>query len=221
MRRTPESLELMDEASQASAYAEADFSAANSLFLALFTERVADDFAGSIVDMGCGPADIPIRLARRFPHAHIDAVDGAPAMLELANQAIDAARLGRQIDLHCHHLPTDDLPGDTYDAIVSNSLLHHLNDPATLWQSINTYARPGTVILIMDLLRPAAPQQVDHLVAEYAQDAPEVLRRDFKASLYAAYTLEEVQQQLEAAGLQALQVNQVSDRHLAVAGTAP
>jgi hypothetical protein len=70
----------------------------------------------------------------------------------------------------------------------------------------------------MDLARPATPEAVDRLVAEYAADAPAVLQRDFRNSLFAAFTPEEVKDQLRFAGLPDLQVGYVSDRHLAVSG---
>ena len=62
---------------------------------------------------------------------------------------------------------------------------------------------------------------MDGLVETYAIDAPEVLRRDFRNSLFAAYTIPEVQDQLSKAGLGGLTVNAVSDRHLAVQGQLP
>ena len=220
MKRTPEPQELMDEADQARAYAEADFSAANEQFLDLFAQAHPGNFKGRMLDLGCGPADIPLRFARRYPDARIDAVDGAPAMLELAQQAISAENLDSRIQLHCQYLPTSSLPR-LYDAVVSNSLLHHLNDPLDLWRSITGCALPGGLVLVMDLLRPETPEQADTLVAEYAADAPEVLRRDFHASLHAAYTLNEVREQLRACGLHTLKIAQVSDRHLAVTGTLP
>ncbi|BAO43307.1 class I SAM-dependent methyltransferase [Thiolapillus brandeum] len=220
MKRTPEPEELMDEADQARAYAEADFSAANELFLELFAEAHPKDFQGRILDLGCGPADIPLRLARRYPQARIDAVDGAPAMLELAQQAITTEGLDKQINLHCHYLPSPE-PAREYQAVVSNSLLHHLNDPLDLWRSIDGCILPGGQVLVMDLLRPETPEQALDLVKEYAADAPEVLRRDFHASLHAAYTLEEVTEQLQTSGLGFLEATRVSDRHLAVRGRMP
>ena len=45
-----------------------------------------------------------------------------------------------------------------------------------------------------------------------------MLRRDFRNSLFAAYTVDEVEEQLQAAGLDNLAVQMVSDRHLAVFG---
>jgi trans-aconitate methyltransferase len=217
MKRVPEPEELMDEADQALAYAEADFSASNELFIQLFEQLHPDDFTGQALDLGCGPADIPIRFARRFPQARIDALDGAQAMLDLARQAISSKGMEQRIQLHCQYLPTTDLE-QKYDTLLSNSLLHHLNDPLDLWQTIRNSAHPGATVLVMDLLRPESPQQVDALVTDYATDAPEVLRRDFEASLYAAYTLDEIREQLVSAGLQSLEVSQVSDRHLAVHG---
>ena len=218
MRRIPEAEELMDEADQALAYAEADFSASNTLFIELFEALHSGEFVTTALDLGCGPADIPIRFAHRYPRAQISALDGAQAMLDLAQAAINNHGLEQRIKLYCQYLPTTRLE-QKYDALLSNSLLHHLHNPLDLWETIYSCARPGATVLVMDLLRPDSPRQVDELVAEYASDAPEVLRQDFTASLYAAYTLEEVREQLAATPLQGLEVTQVSDRHLAVRGS--
>ena len=64
MKRRPEP-ELMDSEVQTLAYAEADFNESNSLF----TERFLARFPrlpehGRLADLGCGPGDITIRLAR-------------------------------------------------------------------------------------------------------------------------------------------------------------
>lgn len=217
MKRIPETEELMDEANQALAYAEADFSASNSLFIELFQQLHDGEFVGKALDLGCGPADIPIRFAHQYPQAKIHALDGAHAMLDLAQQAVDEEKLSSRIKLHCQYLPAADLGGD-FDALLSNSLLHHLRHPGDLWQTINSCARDGATVLVMDLLRPESPLLVDELVKTYAGDAADILRHDFEASLYAAYTLEEVSAQLAAASLSGLDVKQVSDRHLAVMG---
>ena len=113
-------------------------------------------------------------------------------MLDLAAAAIEDKQLDKRISLHCKYLPALDLASGHYAAVLSNSLLHHLNDPADLWLSIAHCAKPGAHILVMDLLRPQDETSVDELVAIYAEDAPEVLRMDFRNSLFAAYTLQEM-----------------------------
>ena len=209
----------MDDTEQALAYARADFSEANALFIDLLEGASGGELNGRLLDLGCGPADIPLALARRHPQLRIDAVDGAPAMLDLARRNIEAdASADGRVRLLCEYLPCDDLPAQGYRTIASNSLLHHLADPAVMWQTVARCAAPGAQVLVMDLARPASEIAVDALVETYAMDAPEVLRRDFRNSLFAAYTPDEVEGQLMAAGLGGLQVDRVSDRHLAISG---
>ncbi len=218
MDRIPEP-ELMDDEKQAAAYAEADFSEANSLFVQLFQEGFPEvTLTGAVLDLGCGPADIPLRLAALHPRARFDAVDGSQAMLVHARRAWVAAGLSERVTLIQGLLPQVPLPVHHYQAVLSNSLLHHLPDPAVLWQAIEACGRNGAPVLVMDLMRPESEEMVDSLVRTYAADAPEVLRRDFRASLLAAYRPEEVREQITGAGLEGLQISEVSDRHLAVIG---
>ena len=100
--------------------------------------------------------------------------------------------------------------------MISNSLLHHLHDPMVLWRAVAEAARPGTPVFVADLARPEDEASVDALVADMA-DEPEVLQRDFRASLHAAFTPDEVREQLRAAGLD-LAVALIDDHHLVVWG---
>ena len=219
MKRRPEP-ELMDEAEQALAYAQADFSEPNELFLKLLRELKPGDLAGArALDLGCGPADIVLRFLKAYPQATCDALDGSAAMLELAQKALDAMPgLARRCRLVHDVLPSARLAGGGYDLVLSNSLLHHLHDPGVLWRTGRESARPGALVLVMDLMRPPSASWAEALVATYAADAPEVLRRDFRNSLFAAFEPKEVIDQLDQAGLTELQVGVVSDRHLAVFG---
>lgn len=217
MKRIPEP-ELMDNAEQAKAYAEADFSEPNQLFLELF-RPLAPSGPFEALDLGCGPADITLALARAYPEVRIQGLDGAEAMLSFGRRALAAApELAPRVSLVCACLPNPGLRRPWFDAVLSNSLLHHLAEPQVLWQTLKDCARPGAAVLIMDLLRPASPAAADELVTNYAADAPPVLQRDFRNSLFAAFTLDEVRTQLDAAGLGCLQVGQVSNRHLAISG---
>jgi ubiquinone/menaquinone biosynthesis C-methylase UbiE len=219
LQRIPEP-ELMNDAEQARAYAEADFSAPHNHFVALFKSRFPHGpGSGPVLDLGCGPADITLRFARAFPDCPIDGIDGAPAMLELGIKAIRAAGLQHRIRLVQGYLPGAKAPESRYGAVISNSLLHHLADPAVLWQSILCWSEPGAAIFVMDLMRPSTAAEVARLVETYAGAAPEILQRDFSHSLCAAYRPDEIRQQLAIAGLAHLAVDVVSDRHLVISGT--
>ena len=223
MRRVPEPEELMADPAQARAYADADFSESNGLFVDLFQRLHRTPFAGHALDLGCGPGDIPIRLARAYPAAHVDAVDGAEAMLALARTAVSGdADLARRIRWICAQIPSPGAaPAGRYDAVLSNSLLHHMADPLDLWRAVRDSARPGAAVLVMDLVRPADEATVERLLTLHAAGAPELLVGDFRASLHAAYRVDEVRDQLAAVGLDGLVVAMVSDRHLAVSGHLP
>lgn len=208
----------MESAEQAAAYAHADFSEPNTAFcdhlVALFSALPA---VARVLDLGTGPADIPIRLMRRFPDWSIDAVDGSAAMLAHAVQAVDAAHLHERIRLIHTRLPSPSLERG-YDVVVSNSLLHHLHDASVLWRTVRDAARPGASVLVMDLRRPETTDAARALVALHSGSEPAVLQHDFYNSLCAAFTPDEIERQLADAGLPTLTVGVASDRHLIVSG---
>ena len=221
MQRIPEP-ELMDGVDQVRAYAEADFDASDQAMLDRFAELCGGDPGARLVDLGCGPGNISVRLARRWPQARVLGLDGAPRMLALAREraAVEPLLVGR-LQFQEAVLPLAD-PGPlaaAFSAVVSNSLLHHLHDPGVLWQAVAQLAAPGAFVHVQDLRRPASPAAVDALVAEQMQGAPEVLRHDYRASLHAAFTPGEVRDQLEQAGLAGqLQVAPRQERYLEVWG---
>lgn len=219
MERLPEP-ELMNGEAQAQAYAEADFEEPNGNFLALFKQHFPDFSPGGYgLDLGCGPGDITLRFAEAYPGLQMHGVDGAEAMLERAGMALQRRpELMGQVELIHAVLPDLAPLQGNYRMVVSNSLLHHLHRPETLWRTIADVAAPGAPVLVMDLFRPANQAQARDIVNTYAAGEPEVLRQDFFNSLLAAFTLEEIQAQLDDAGLEHLQVAKVSDRHVAVWG---
>ncbi len=119
--------------------------------------------------------------------------------------------------IHCT-LPTMELQQNTYDGVISNSLLHHLQDPQVLWQTIKQFARPGAPVFVMDLMRPVNQAQAQEWVATYPATAAEVLKHDFYDSVLAAYRPDEVRSQLDEAGLTHFCLEVVSDRHMIVWG---
>jgi cyclopropane fatty-acyl-phospholipid synthase-like methyltransferase len=221
MERTLEP-ELMDDLEQARAYARADFEEPNRLFVDEFTARFADwHGTGAILDLGCGPGDIVLRMARAYPGCRVDGLDGSAAMLSFAEDALGGSGLADRVRFVQGLVPGADLPERRYDAIISNSLLHHLHRPKVLWEAIRDLGASGAPVLVMDLMRPRTREQAREIVETYAGEEPPVLKTDFFNSLLAAFETSEVQAQLQQAGLGGLSVTPVSDRHLLVWGRMP
>lgn len=218
MQRIPEP-ELMDEPVQAEAYAAADFDAAHNEIITHFA-RVFPHYepTGPVLDLGCGPADITVRFAHRYPDCRIDAVDGAESMLMHGRMRVKTEGLQHRVLLYRCVLPHDRLPRSAYQTILSNSLLHHLHDPAVLWDTVKRTAAPEAYVFVADLSRPDSRDQARKLVNTYADGEAETLKRDFYNSLLAAFTPQEVVIQLQKANLKSLRVNSITDRHYIVFG---
>jgi SAM-dependent methyltransferase len=181
VKRVPEP-ELMLDPAQAEAYARADFTEPHERFAALLRERLADlPDAGAALDLGCGPGDPTLRLAQALPGWTFEGVDGSPPMLAHARAA--AARAGLAARLRFHEARLPDVPaalaGRRFALVLSNSLLHHLPAPDTLWAAVRRFAAPGARVFAMDLLRPASVRAARDLVDRHAAGEPELLRRDF------------------------------------------
>ena len=227
MQRCPEP-ELMNASDQVIAYSEADFSSGDQYVIERLLKLI-DHFSSTlppgslILDLGCGPGNISERLAVCWPLSDVIGIDGAPSMISMANQKLFGRRPAvtnlnyRLVDLS--HSCLDDMQQlSGASVIVSNSLLHHLHDPQTLWESVKQLAMPNAFMLHRDLRRPSNELEVDALCDRYFFEAPSVLQRDFRASLMAAFTAAEVCEQLDLAGLSQFTVKEIGDRYLEVCG---
>lgn len=216
MNRILES-ELMEDDAQVQAYASADFSRENQGFVDLFREYFPEFSEGHVLDLGCGPGDIPIRLARAVPGCHITAVDASSPMIRVAEDRVRQAGLSDRITFRCERF--QDLAGaNMADAAISNSLLHHVPNPLQFWHKIRVAVKPGSPVLVMDLLRPESPEEAQAIVDRYASGAPDILRRDFYNSLLAAFSEDEISAQLAQMNLTRLIIDVPDDRHWVVGG---
>lgn len=209
--------EVMDGEEQAKVYAHADFAEENQGFVNQFLECYPQVEEGTILDLGCGPADIPIRLLRSRPALHVVGVDASEPMLHWAHEAVRQAGMHDRIRLLCERFQDCRLEQPA-DAVISNSLVHHVPNPLQFWYAVKTLARPGAPVLVMDLLRPDTPEEARELVARYAANEPEQLQHDFYHSLLSAFTEDEVAAHLAEMNASRLLIDVPDDRHWIVSG---
>lgn len=217
MDRIPEP-EVMDGSDEAKAYEQADFAEVNEAFVDRVVELGGHLSRARVVDLGAGPADIAVRLLRRRPDWRVTAVDAAAAMFALAEKRLAGEPLGDRIDLVLADAKSLPFADRAFDLVVSNSIIHHLNEPESVWLQVKRIARPGAVVLFRDLSRPESPGRAHQIVETYSGDESDLLKKLFYDSLLAAYTPDEVRRQLAAADLTTLQVEPSSDRHWDVYG---
>lgn len=221
MRRVCEP-ELMEGAAQARAYADADFSESEQLFLSAFARHAKKGQTGLVADIGSGPGAIARAICANWPEIHVIGYEGSAEMLRICREKVRALPpdVGQRMTFVEAKIPflATCRTFHACDVVMSNSVLHHLHRPAAFWRSIRDLAREGGRVVCMDLRRPSTRREAEAIVNQYASSEPELLRIDYYRSLLASFTVEEVRLQLRRARLP-LVVEEVSDRHLLVSGT--
>lgn len=205
--------EAMDTAQEAAEYGAMDHSAAN----AAFVERLLGLGArGRMLDIGTGPAQIPVEVCRRLDDARVVAIDLAHHMLRLAAETVARAGLESRIELW--HMDAKQLAFEdgSFDAVYSNTILHHVPDPRPFLSEARRVLRPGGVLLIRDLFRPETHARLEELVALHAAGANAYQRKLFGDSLHAAFTPDELRALCDAAGLTGAEIVIDSDRHVSI-----
>ena len=116
-----------------------------------------------VIDIGSGPGVGTCELAKRFPEAHVLAVDSSPAMLERTTQRAAAHGLDAQISTHLAELPGG-LDGIApADLIWASMSLHHVGDEVTALRVLRDLLDPQGLIAIAELAEPmrVLPDDID------------------------------------------------------------
>lgn len=203
--------EVMDSVAEARDYDAMDHRQVNQLF-------VADLLAfwpgsGTVLDVGTGTAQIPLEFCRQHPSVSVVAIDLARHMLRVGQENVEQAGLTSRVRLECVDAKRTPYADGSFDAVVSNSIIHHIPQPFDVLAEMTRVARPGGVLFVRDLLRPADEATLRHLVQTYAGDANAHQRQMFADSLHAALTLDEVRDLVASLGYPRDDVRQTSDRH--------
>jgi trans-aconitate 2-methyltransferase len=85
--------------------------------------RVAAESPRRVVDLGCGPGNLTVSLAQRWPDATIEAWDSSPEMVEAARE--------RGVDAHVGDVQSWTPQPDT-DVVVTNAVLQWVPEHAEL-----------------------------------------------------------------------------------------
>ncbi len=203
--------EVMDTSEEAHDYDAMDHAAVNRAFV--------DDFLGAwdgrnpILDVGTGTAQIPIELCLRAPAAEVVGIDLAEEMLDVGRANVERAGLGDR--LHLQRVDAKRMPftAGAFAAVISNSIVHHIPEPAAVFAEMARMAAPGALLFVRDLLRPADQATLDHLVEAHAGGANAHQQKMFADSLHAALTLDEARALVARLGFAADTVRQTTDRH--------
>lgn len=209
--------EVMDESDEVEAYASATAQA--------YLDRIDDTFAahalrlgvrrGRALDVGTGPGQIPLKIARQVKDLEFLGVDRSEAMLAEARRGATALGLAERVRFE---------PGDgkklafadaSFDLVICNSVLHHVADPVAALREIGRVAKPTGAILLRDLRRPSRLAFPLH-VRWYGRHYAGRMKQLYVASVRAAYTPGELAELVRAARLPGVRLFRFDRTHIGV-----
>lgn len=200
-------------------YAAADYSVPHEALAREIVETAGGERRRAL-DLGCGPGDVLLRVRKHAPGWILTGADISPRMLSIARDA-EQERLAPD-ENGINWLLTNGrrlaCADSSFDVIISNSVLHHVADAHQFWREIRRVAEEGAYVFVRDLRRPADEQQARQIVELHVGQESRVVQEHYLSSLRASYTIAEVSTQLASAGLGGLQVLELEDRYLTVAG---
>ena len=203
--------EVMDSLEEAIEYDSMDFTEVNAAFAQ--SAAALGPVFGNVLDAGTGTARIPIVLCELRPEWKLTCIDLSPNMLKVGAQNVEKAGARSQINLELIDAKAMPYPDSYFDMVISNSIIHHLPDPLPFLQEVKRVLKPQGAIFLRDLLRPEKTEIRDNLVNLYAGDCNPHQKQLFSDSLQAAFTLDEVEEMIQNAGLDGLRIYESSDRH--------
>jgi len=140
---------------------------------------------GSVVDLGCGPAEVLLRLAALAPTLELTGVDADAEMIERAERKAErrlpgaGARRPRFVVADAAALP---FPDESVDLVVSSYAVHHFPDRHAARAEILRVLKPGGKSLIWDIASPhgepsatgeSSPHTAGHAEPGHRHPAPE------------------------------------------------
>jgi ubiquinone/menaquinone biosynthesis C-methylase UbiE len=205
--------EVMDRPEEAREYDAMDHSEVIARFVADFLAAHGPGRGGELLDVGTGPARIPIALCRADRRFKILGVDLAGPMLDLARRNAAEAGLTDRIRFARGDAKNLPFPDGRFEAVVSNTIVHHIPLPEAALAEMVRLVAPGGTLMVRDLARPEDATVVESLVDRHAGSEPVAARNLLRDSLNASLTLEEVRAIIEGLGMPAEGVAMTSDRH--------
>ena len=204
----------MDTAEAAEAYDAMEHGEVDQAFVDRVIALGANN--GHFLDVGTGPAQIPILLAQHCPNLQITAIDLSAEMLKIAKRHVADEALTERITLELVDAKELPYPDNSFDGLISNSIVHHIHDSLSALKEMGRVVKPDGVVLIRDLIRPETPADAQAFVDRYAADDTPYQQKLYYDSFLASFTLAEVNQMLTQMDMPSAVVVQTTDRHWSI-----
>jgi 2-polyprenyl-3-methyl-5-hydroxy-6-metoxy-1,4-benzoquinol methylase len=157
----------------------------------------------TIFSFGSGTCEYESKIASSQNLVSIDAYEASREMNKLAKAVISLNNVEDKINLKEVLIEENTEIEKKYNFFICVNTLHQLQNPTVLWNTLKKACLPNSKFFILDLLREEDDLKIDQIIEIHAKDAGELFKGDFRASLKAAFTKEEIIEQLSNSGIEA------------------
>lgn len=211
----------MDDSGEVVAYssaaAQSYLNQIDDTFVARAVRLVNRRERGRALDIGTGPGQIVVKLARQLTRWKFVAVDRSSHMIAeaVANLAAAGPDLAGRVEFQIADANALPFPDATFDLIFCNSVLHHMFEPERLLAEMARVAKPRGAVLLRDLRRPNRYVHRWH-VRRHGRHYSGKMRELYEASVRAAYIAPELQRLVEASRLARVRVFNDASTHIGI-----
>jgi ubiquinone/menaquinone biosynthesis C-methylase UbiE len=218
--RVPEA-EVMDDSAEVEAYssaaAQAYLNQIDNTFVEHAVRLVKGRERGRALDIGTGPGQIVMKLARRLTRWKFVGVDRSANMIAqgVASLAETVGDVAGRVEFQTADGNALPFAEQSFDFVMCNSVLHHLAEPERLLSEMARLTKPEGAILLRDLRRPGRLIFPLH-VRWHGRHYSGVMRKLYCDSVRSAYTTAELQRLLDASAIRGGRVFEHRSTHIGI-----
>jgi arsenite methyltransferase len=189
--RTPEPEMLMEDDDGVKAY---DREGQDGVLLGVYYYHIAQMCGvirpgDTVIDLGCGPCNLLIKLADLNPRAKFLGIDLSKGMLEIAKDKIRDSGLDNITLMNDDISNISSIPAESADVIISSMCLHHLPTREVLEKTLAEMSRilkPQGKVYLYDFGKVKRTETIEFFLSTVKNGYVE---EDYRNSLYAAFSL--------------------------------
>ncbi|MHA1232885.1 MAG: class I SAM-dependent methyltransferase, partial [Candidatus Helarchaeota archaeon] len=169
------------------------------LYKRVISELKKLDPKGTVADVGCGAANVLIRLANKYPNLKLIGIDVSQEILNKAIINAEKANVKDKIVFRVGSVEKLPLDNQSLNYIISTLSLHHWNAPIDAFKEFYRTLKPGGVMIIFDFRRDLRKFFYGFLKFITKVIVPKPLKKinEPLGSVKSSYTINEINELLE------------------------